>query len=326
MFRPAWLAGVCALATLAGAQVSQSKIGTHLLGGTYTLGARQVVAAGPKVVKVMDLHRDMLIALEDYKRQYPDGVTVLRIWTPRKWTLEMDPERSADEFWSEVLWSGLSQLTPRQRELIDYLEGPNEGDSTPTWFSLDQVRWFNRFWLRLTERMVEHGFKPCIGSIAVGQPPGSMDEMGALLAEFVPALRAAHRAGGLWSYHAYTIAYTTDPEGESWYALRHRRIRANIVRAAPDLAEMPCVITEGGVDYAGNRAKDGWQARGNAARYQRWLRWFDRELRKDEWVVGVTLFQQGDPWWGSFDIDPIADWLAGYLEANRKGLAHRRKG
>jgi len=76
-------------------------------------------------------------------------------------------------------------------------------------------------------------------------------------------------------------------------------------------------LTEGGIDRAGNPNQDGWRARGSAAKFQRWLLWYDTELQKDPYVLGVTLFQIGDPtgWW-SFDIEPIAQWLADVI-ANR---------
>ena len=77
---------------------------------------------------------------------------------------------------------------------------------------------------------------------------------------------------------------------------------------------VPVILTEAGVDRAGNPAMDGWQARGTAGQYQDWLRWFDAEITHDASVLGACLFQIGDSLWSSFDIEPIAPWLAAQLQ------------
>src|SRR6185295_6810339 len=42
-----------------------------------------------------------------------------------------------------------------------------------------------------------------------------------------------------------------------------------------------------------------------------------REIRKDNYCLGVTLFQIGDTGtWNGFNVEPIAGWLASYLAAN----------
>jgi hypothetical protein len=79
---------------------------------------------------------------------------------------------------------------------------------------------------------------------------------------------------------------------------------------------MPLILTEGGVDESGTPATSGWQARGTAADYERWLNWFDSQLQQDLYVMGCTLFEIGNPesWgWPSFDLEPIAGWMRNYL-------------
>jgi hypothetical protein len=74
---------------------------------------------------------------------------------------------------------------------------------------------------------------------------------------------------------------------------------------------LPLILTEGGVDRDGNPQTSGWQARGDTARFEDWLTWFDGALAQDAYVLGVTLFESGDAGgWPSFDIEPVADWLA----------------
>lgn len=302
-------------------RTSSSKLSLHLI-GDYRPGARQVVAAGPRLLKILDLQASMVEAMRDYKARYPSGVVVLRIYTPIQYQLAHDPIVSANAYWDQVLWPPLSALSAADRALIDYLEGPNEAD-TPTFESALHTSWFNQFWLRLIQRMQSQGMKPCLGSIAVGNPPGDPSTLTATLQPLIPALRAARDAGGSWSYHAYVlnkdaIGYTQNVAAENWTSLKYRWIRDAITANDSTLASMPIVLSEGGVDQSGDPNASGWQARGTTAEYQNWLKWFDRQLRVDSTVVGVTLFQSGAPWgWFSFETEPINPWLAGYLRTSR---------
>jgi hypothetical protein len=168
--------------------------------------------------------------------------------------------------------------------------------------------------------MVSAGYKPCIGSISVGNPNDLND-----LGYFVPALRQAYAAGGVWSYHAYTLNYTTDVPSELPFSLRYRQFYNYFAANYPDLVMMPLVLTEGGVDLSGDANTSGWQARGPTDWYQRWLNWFDYQMQQDSYVIGCTLFQNGAaPSWASFDLEtpmpgntnhimPIIGWLSNYL-------------
>lgn len=305
--------------------LSGSKIGIHLI-GRYTPGAREIISAGPRVIKVLDpqASSDMRKAMRDYKASYPRGIVVVRVWerTPNvHYSLEDDPVKSADDFWQRVLEPAINALSPQERKLVDYLEGPNEGETCPTWDSVETARWFGRFWERLAELIARAGFRPCVGSIAVGNPPGKLEEIRAKLEAFLPALRAVKRYRGAWSYHAYSLEYSTNPEVEKWYSLRYRLFYDFLKEKHPDLADVPMILTEGGIDKAGNPQTDGWRARGSEEKFENWLKWFDGELKKDKYMIGVTLFQIGNPegWW-SFDLEPIADWLKNYLQNNKGGL------
>jgi hypothetical protein len=79
---------------------------------------------------------------------------------------------------------------------------------------------------------------------------------------------------------------------------------------------MPLILTEGGVDQNGTSSTSGWQARGSAADYERWLNWFDRQIGQDSYVLGCTLFEIGNPGgWSSFDLEPLGLWVRNYLTA-----------
>ncbi len=299
-----------------------SKLSAHFI-NNYTTGSSNIVAGRPRVLKLLGLDwglpSGMLQAMRDYKTKCPAGKVVVRIYTAKQYSLSNDPTASALDFWSTVLQPALNSLSASDRALIDYLEGPNEGDSTPTLgypssAPLQASQWFNQFWTNLTPQIVAAGLKPCIGSIAVGNPAGTTAEMQSYLAAFVPALRQAKAAGGAWSYHAYTINYTTDVSNEIWYSLRYRQFYSYFASAFPDLNTMPIILTEGGVDQSGSPSGSGWQARGTAANYERWLNWFDQQMQQDAVVLGCTLFENGDAsGWPSFELEPIGSWMCTYL-------------
>ncbi len=309
------LVGVLAMACCAHADEKPftSKIGIHLL-NRYTPGAKKIIQANCPIIKILDCHTDMMNALRDYKTAHPKGIVVLRIYTDNHYGASADPAASARDYWENRLWPRLSKLTDQQKKWIDYVEGPNEGDTCPTWGSVADAEWFARFWVTLAPIMGEHGFRPCVGSIPVGNPPGPPDEVEAKIKAFVPALRAAKKLGGAWSYHPYTLKYTKDPAVEIYYSLRYRRFHSILAKYAPDVADLPMVLTEGGVDNDGTHSdKPGWK-RDTAERFQDWLKWFDSEIKKDPYVKGVTLFEIGHPEnWDSFDLEPMAEWLSGYL-------------
>jgi hypothetical protein len=300
---------------------STSKLSVHLI-NAYTFGSSNIVSGRPRILKVLGLDSGfpsgMVQAMRDYKTKVPTGKIVVRIYSPKTYSLANDATASAGDFWTNILQQALNSISASDRALIDYLEGPNEGQ-TPTLgypgsAPLQASRWFNQFWTNLTPRIATAGYKPCIGSIAVGNPGGTPSEMQSYLAAFVPALRQSKAAGGAWSYHAYTINYTTDVGTEIWYSLRYRQFYSYFASAFPDLNTIPLILTEGGVDFSGDPSTSGWQARGTQADYERWLNWLDGQMQQDLYVMGCTLFENGDPGgWSSFDLEPIAGWFKNYL-------------
>jgi hypothetical protein len=326
----------CALLPAAAQTLSASKLSAHLI-TAYTAGASNIVAGRPRVLKVLALDSGfpsgMVQAMRDYKAKAPGGKVVVRVYTPKSYTLANDPTASALDFWNTVLQPPLNGISSSDRALIDYLEGPNEGDTPTIGYPYSPpgaaAQWFNQFWTNLMPHIVSAGYKPCIGSIAVGNPASLSD-----LDPAVPALRQAKAAGGAWSYHAYTVQYSTDVTLESWYSLRYRQFYAYFAQQGySDLLNMPLILTEGGVDQSGSPTTSGWQYRGTAAQYERWLNWFDRQMGQDSYVLGCTLFEIGDPTgWSSFDLEPIAGWFRTYLTgpatwpAPPTGLAATRAG
>lgn len=302
--------GVCA----ASPSPFTSKLGMHLI-GAYTPGTKKMVRARMPVLKILDTQSAMIDAARDYKKANPRGVVVLRVYHTNHYTLDQDPVERAQWHWDNVLWKSIGALSEKDRKLIDYVEAINEVGECPTWESSEATAWFTLFSIKFVELCTKAGFKPVLACIPVGNPSGKNAGLERIL-EFAPALRAAKKVGGAWSYHGYTLQYTKDPSVEEFYSLRYRQWYSHFNGPYADLADMPMILTEGGVDNVGNAEKDGWQARGSAAKYEDWLRWYDSQLKLDPYVIGITLYQQGacEAWkgWCSFDHEPIADWLANY--------------
>jgi hypothetical protein len=306
-----FLAGFAAQAFAAPGPPSQSKISVHLL-VNYSSGASQIIQARPRVIKILGTHSTMIQAARDFKASTPDGKVVCRIYTPDRWYRTNDPAASGSNFWNTVMVGAFTGLSAADRALIDYVEGPNEGDSTPTWGSSADADWFNTFWLHLAPQIANAGFRPLAFSIAVGNPPGNTAEIQDKLNRIAPALRLCQQLGGGWSYHSYSLPYSTNLSDEIWYSVRYRQYYQYFASAHPDLVNLPLVLTEGGIDGVGP-----WSTRGDTNMYQNWLTWFDSEIRKDNYCLGVTLFQIGDTGgWNGFNVEPIAPWLASYLAAN----------
>lgn len=294
--------------------VTGSKLGIFLINASD--GGRKIIMAGPKVIKVMDPQNNssLMDLVRLYKSNYPDGIVLMRVYQGQEdlhYSTADDPQASAQDFWNKALQPAVNKLSPNDRLLIDYLCGPNENENTPALETEANISWVNSFWMKLAELISAGGFKPCLGEI----PVGNLDP--AMMGLLVPALQKIKETRGVWTYHAYSDEYTTDDNTESWYSLRYRRFYEYLSQNNPELADLPMVLTEGGIDYKGNAQTDGWNGtippRGDAELFKNWLLWFDEQIKRDPYIIGVTLFQIGDDGWKSFNLEPIAAWIAGYL-------------
>jgi hypothetical protein len=298
--------------TVSASNPSGSRLAPHLL-LNYTSGCQQMIQAHPRVIKILDTGGGMLAAMREYKAGTPGGKVVFRAYTSKGYSVSQDPATCASDFWNTVLAPPLNALSPSDRALIDYVEGPNEQDSTPTWGSVADAQWYNTFWVNLAPLIGNAGFKPCSFSISVGNPPGDPAYMNTMIDTIVPALRACKQYNGAWGYHSYTIVYTQDVNTELWYSLRYRQYYQRFAQYYPDLNDLTLILTEGGVDGQSGSGGPGWKI-DTATRYQNWLAWFDARLMEDSYVLGCTLFQSGDTGsWNSFELEPVSGWIANRL-------------
>ncbi len=291
-------------------KISSSKLSIFII-NTVTAGADKIIKSCPRIVKVIDPQGNdkMIQAIKNYKNNCPGGVTVVRFYPGTsgiKYNLVDNPESSAENFFNQAIAPNLNILGP-DSHLFDYLQMPNEFENTPEWWGEEKMRWNGRFWLRLTTLNKNAGIKTCVGSIPVGNTTGND------LSYIINELREMKNMGAALCYHSYTFHYSTDVNEEINLSLRYRQYYSFFAQSAPDLLSMPVILSEGGVAENGDPYA-GYLISNSIERYQSWLRWFDQEIKKDSYVIGVTLFQIGNNSdWRYFNLEPISDWLANYI-------------
>ena len=312
------------------AAMSASKLAPHVMGDMTRGSVRAILEACPRVAKFLAGAGDTA-AIDRYRAACPGGQVVVRIWQPpvdylgvnpatgARWT----PSDAAAHFWSRIK----PEATRIGAARIDWLEGPNEGESHAwSYGSAADAQAFADFWSNLADRMHAAGFRPLVGSIGVGGPAQG-DLPGAAtcgnMRPLADMLRAKSYPIG-WSYHAYSDATAGDvgarPDAgggmDPWTIFRYRKIlddmsACTVAGVSHDIRGVPLVITEGGIDGDAG----GWKNRGiTASQYLGFLARWDAELARDPQVVGATIYQVGNTSdWAAFDLTPLCSGLAMHL-------------
>ncbi len=301
-----------------------TKLGAHVLRSAALLG--EFIQAKPAVVKFVG---DWGTAAN-----IPAGVLVIGAKAGNydaqlQRTSGKTPREAAEQFVGDM------RPTYEANSAIAYWEGHNE----PVWNSDEEMGWYAQFEIERMKLMADLGIKCVIGNYASGSPPLN------LWPAFVPALEIARDYEALLGVHEYscpwmwwmTGKYQMDPSedqgDEGWTTLRYRKVyRQYLIPAG--VGDVPLVITETGVDPLVNPkppgAKSGtWSQLGDYWRdhdnepdkadyYFRQLVWYDKELQKDDYVIGATIFTFGN-WggtWKHFDIagTPVAEKLIAYTQ------------
>lgn len=214
------------------------------------------------------------------------------------------------------------------------------------WDSLGAYGMFEAERLRL---MHEEGFKGCIGNFAVGTP--QITDEGDVWTRFHPALEACHRYKGILGLHEYGGLFLDlwydgdkynvypDTRLEGWLFTRYRKVWRRHI-APNGWTDIRIALTEFGLDDAGTTAVERiagrrvgpWRQCKPIWREQfgRWdgeqfyfeqLLWADRQMQKDDFLVGATIFCWGskpDTRWAEFDVKGlVADKLVEYIRASR---------
>jgi len=304
-----------------------TKLGPHVLRAAPDL--LEYIHAGVPLVKFVgdwgmasDVPKDTLLVGRQYQRTYD---------AQHQFETGRAPREAAQQFIGDQL--------PRYRSnsRIVYWEGHNE----PVWTTAHEMGWYAQFEIERMKLMAQLGLKCVIGNFASGTPPLS------LWPAFMPALRAAIDYEAILGLHEYscpwmwwmTGAYQLDPEedqgDEGWTTLRYRKLYRRFL-IPEGIGSLPLAITECGIDPMVNPKPRGapasswkdlgdfWREHNNehdkADYYFRQLVWYDRELQKDDYVVGATIFTWGNlgaPW-SDFDVagTDVSERLVEYAGLN----------
>ena len=292
-----------------------SKLGLlYLMGDAESAGFFRLAESGyVPIVKTCESCADRGWAV---KRHNPRAVWVVGVG------VSLDAKKQTPREAAEAVYRHVSErfakVPAEMRARVDFLGvAPNMWEPK----SVEDARWYSEYLCELLPHARAWGPRPVVlnsgvGGLPVGDNPAVLDAM-------APGLRLAHHLGGAWACHGYTLDYSKDAEHESWYSLRYRRAYDHFRTHHPDLMTFPMILLEGGVDKAGDPDKDGYLARGDLRRFADWLAWYDREIMKDDQVLGVTLFKIGSPGtWKSFDLEPMTPWL---FEHHRGARASRAR-
>lgn len=210
------------------------------------------------------------------------------------------------------------------------------------------LRQYGEFEAERQRLMFEEGFRACIGNFATGTPeiaPG-----GDVWPMFHPALAAAHKYRSILGLHEYgglfldmwygDGTYNTFPETrqEGWLFGRYRKVWRQHI-AANGWTDIRIVLTEAGLDNAATsvvapiagkpvgpfrQCFSIWREKFNRPDgdqfYFEQLQWADRQMQRDPYVIGATIFCHGtidEEVWPEFDVEgPVADLLYAHIAAS----------
>lgn len=304
-----------------------TKLGAHVIRVAPDLG--EYIQAKPAVVKFVG---DWGMA-----PTVPEGVLV--IGRKHQGNYDAQHQKATGKTPLEAVQQFIQdqQETYHSNPSIEYWEGHNE----PVWNDKEGMSWYAEFEIERMRLMAERGLKCVLGNFATGSP--KLD----LWPAFFPALRAAPEYEAILGVHEYscpwmwwmTGKYQLDPSDdqgdEGWTTLRYRKIyRQHLIPNGLD--NTPLVITECGIDPLVNpkppqAAGGAWKQLGafwnehdnepdKADYYYRQLLWYDKELQKDDFVIGATVFTWGSfgGAWKDFDVagTNVSKKLVTYTKAN----------
>jgi hypothetical protein len=315
--------------------LSKSKLTAHCLINTGE--ALDFVKAGARTIKLLDGAFGMAA---DIQRLSPNCLIIGRAYRGYD---PVDRDQGIDPKVSAAQWVSAQLATYQRNPAIKFWEGPNESLCD----TLEKMRWYSEFEIERMKLLEAVGLKAVIGNFSVGQPRLDIP----VWKEFLPALRRAQENGHLLGLHEYggvfmwwmTGGYQRNPAENigqyGWTTLRYRQVVDQYLKPAG--LNVNIVITETGLDAVSpqpaNFRTGNWKDcaaqwdstntlnqaipfRDDGERYYAdQLIWYDRELQKDGYVLGATIFTVGNnAGWGGYDIagTRVSRYLIDYLVAN----------
>jgi hypothetical protein len=309
-----------------------SKLGLHVVRNNDPYIMEYVRRVRPRVMKSVD----DLGWMSAVKQASPNTMTIGRLSGQNEaWPEQLDPEAAARLYIDTYLHQ--YRLNPG----VDYWEGWNE------FVPVTQARWkwFAAFEAARACDMQTLGLHAAIGGFVGGAP--QYDE----IAYFIPAIDAAHRCGAILTMHegvsplpgcgVYHDKAGIIPGAPAfpgitmgYLMLRYRFWYEGYLKPL-GWGDLPLVISElavGGIvpgqdcngpggaswkDFQGFWVQHGVGPDGPQA-WTNLLAWYDSEMRKDDYVVGTTIFTAGgNPGWSGNDMHDVIIPLA-YYETSQK--------
>jgi hypothetical protein len=314
--------------------LSTSKISFQSVGSGDPQMMEFVTRARPRVVKAVGDFGWLKLV----KETSPETITLARVADNNfEWINTLTPSEAAARY----IQLHLEQY--RANPFVDFWEGWNE----PVLASPTERQWYAEFEAERACQMRDLGYRAAVGGFSTGVP--EYDQ----IADFLPALEAAQRCNGLFHLHEYNrpllmcgvrsddddiipgAPFMQVPAGPLTFRYR---FWYELFLKPRGLGGLPLILSEYGIDRVpairceDPRPNDGftWQDYGEwwvqqglgvtgAHAYVSQLAWADRELRHDEYVLGVTLFTAGagSPTnaWHRMDLGdvfvPLAHYVAG---------------
>ena len=169
-----------------------------------------------------------------------------------------------------------------------------EGLNEPVLNTPQDAQALNNWFVRFADLMHARGEKVAAFSFSTGNPR----------LEWVPLVAPAAVASDYIALHEYY--YPLYGGGD---LARYRQFRAQL----PANAQKPILITECGADDCNN---NGWQKYYSVDQFMTILSDYDKELLKDNYVLGATIFQYGGgaPW-QTFNVATIGKRIADYVSS-----------
>lgn len=207
--------------------------------------------------------------------------------TPVDTVLNYDPIQDARSAFDQM-----REIMEKLRGLVDVWEGYNEipidTDKALTARELQKARNYNAFTVEMARLMHDAGMKYAAYSFSTGNP---------VHVELWDLLVDGLRASDYLALHEYIAPNADFTQFNTTMCNRYRDAYARI----PADARKPILITECGVDFNGEQ---GYRERLAVPRYIEMMKAYDRELMRDAYVVGATIFCYGidNKKWKTYDI------------------------
>jgi len=280
-----------------------SKLGFHIIEPRRIRAYDQsVVNSRARVVKVVGGPSELGI-LGYHHDKNPGAIYIARVYPWDKAISDMYATGATPQQAAETMYSALAGFVHAAGMGWCWWEcGPNEpGDVATDWLDI--------YYSLLIPRLRAANIKSVSYNFSVCHPPL---EFWPRLSKSINAIKAAGREWALVGLHQYGLLGSMQDhaqDGNDARVLRHRAI--------PQLAGVPIVLTEAGLDMPGwqntNRGVDGYLAD---------LKWLDYELKKDPNVLGVCLYTMDmEPGWEPFRIEgDLAVKLFEYITQQNAGI------